>query len=716
MSQTGLLTLCTLLSLACMGAASCTAGGAGEDGQAAYGPWRSCKIGGGGYIQDVVLSPSNPHRIYTYVDVGGVYRSDDGGRRWRMMNADLPQRPAGNNVRSLIVDPRDEDHLVAAVGDVWASPEGVYVSRDGGLSWRRTLVAPFAANGAHRWAGPLLARSPSDPDLVLVATVGEGVWRSEDNGETWQQCGATDLYPSHLLFSRSHPDRVWLCAPHHQKHMHGQLRTFQGGFFRSDDAGRTWRRASAQAPSEVLEDPKDPGLLYGILDGCVHASQDAGESWRLFAEGLPERTSPVPPFPSGEGHPHPSEDHFQALAAGPDFVLCASTTGTLYRLQCGESRWRRVERQALRQPYQGEQWFGGEWRFGMALASIVVDPRDPDHWFLTDWFALYQSLDAGRSWELTMDGVEVTCINVFQQDPSDPAVVHLGMLDNGYFYSEDGGARFRSVREGITNNIKCITLCPAAPQRLYAVGSYHHHWESSQVFISDDRGRTWRRSPMHGLPDRERHRRNTIVASPDDPDLVYLCASGPVGPEAGGVYVSEDGGESWRWIGEGLPEGEGLFSHGILGASGRELAVGRDGTLICISRHRRLLHRWPAGAARWERVEVELAGSPSGVVADPEKPGRFFLAAGGVYRSDDGGRTWKQVLADRASDVAVDLARPARVAAGTADGVALSEDGGETWRILDRRLPRRSHNLVSFAGDHLLAGSSGSGAFWMPLP
>ncbi len=712
--------LYSLLCLAWLGGAACTSGRSGyaAGGPVTYGPWRSCKIGGGGYIQDVLLCPSDSQRVYAYVDVGGVYRSDDGGRQWRMMSADLPLRVSAQNVRSLIVDPRDEDRLIAAIGDAaWADPEGIYISRNGGETWRRTLVAPFCANGAHRWAGPVLAHSPQNPDVVLAAAVETGVWRSEDNGKMWEQCGATGLYPSHLCFSRFDPDRVWLCAPEHKEWMRllGEERLFEGGLYRSDDGGRTWRQISTQAPSEVLEDPSDPELLCGILGGSVHSSRDGGASWQLFADGLPECTSEVPRYPNGEGHPHPSEDNFQALAAGPDFVLTASTTGAFYRLDRGESRWRKVEREGVRLLYQDEQWYGGEERFGMALGSIVVDPRHPDHWFLTDWFAAYQTFDAGRNWELTIDGIEVTCVLVLQQDPSNPAMVHLGMLDNGYFRSDDGGMRFRNVREGITNNVKCITLSPAAPNRLYAVGAYRNRWESSQVFISDDRGRTWRRSPMRGLPDRERHRRNTIVASLDNPEVVYLAASGPVGPRAGGVYVSEDGGESWRWIGEGLPEGEQLFVHGILGQSGREIAVGQDGSLVCISRYRRAVYRRPPGAAEWERVNAPTARGPTCVVADPSAPRRFYLAAGGVYRSDDGGATWTQVLADSSAHVAVDLAKPERVAAGTEDGVALSEDGGTTWRILDRRLPRRSDNLVAFAGDHLTAGSNGSGAFWIPL-
>jgi photosystem II stability/assembly factor-like uncharacterized protein len=675
--------------------------------RARYGPWRSCMIGGGGYLQNVVLCPSDRRRVYSYVDVGGVYRSDDAGRRWRMMNAGLPSLPSGQNVRSLTVDPRDADRVIIAVGDAWTEARGIFVSSDGGETWRNTLAAPFFGNGEYRWAGPLLARHPAKPDIVLAASVDRGLWRSADNGETWQQCGATGLHPTDLRFDVANPDRVWLCAQDSRLWVLGEERAFKAGFFRSDDGGRTWVKVANRSPSEILQDPGDAHKLYGIIAGAVHISRDQGVTWEPFAEGLPARTS--------EGYA--SEDEFESLAAGPGFLLTASTKGTFYRLHTGEGIWRKIEREGLREIYEGEEWFRHEsGGFGSALCSIIIDPRDPDHWFFTDWFAIYQTSDGGRNWELTIDGIEDTVIHVLQQDPSDCAVVHLGMADNGYFRSTDGGVRFHSIpwRDGITNNIKCLALSPAQPNRVYAVGPRQWQWEANQVFISENGGRTWKRSPMQGLPDMTEHHCNTIAVDPRDSDSVYLAVSGKVKPQGGGVYHSVDGGESWAWMGEGLPEGAEFFSHSIWDTD-REIAVGPDGSMVCIRHDRWEVWRWDGGANAWVQADVNMRGAPNGVVADVLRPGRFFLAAGGIHRSDDGGKTWAEVLAADARHVTADFATPNRVAAGTQDGVALSEDGGATWRVLDRRLPNRLCNTVAFAGDRLIVGSSGSGAFWLPL-
>jgi photosystem II stability/assembly factor-like uncharacterized protein len=270
-------------------------------------------------------------------------------------------------------------------------------------------------------------------------------------------------------------------------------------------------------------------------------------------------------------------------------------------------------------------------------------------------------------------------------------------------------------KAGISNNTKCIAVAPSRPSRLYAVGPREWHWEANQFFISDNRGRLWTRASMKGLPDMTKHHCDSIAVDPQDPETVYLAVSLAVkeGGGGGGVYKSTDGGKNWAWFGDGLPAGKDFFHHEIW-TIGHELAVGADGGMVCISRAQSVAYRYDAVAKKWV-VSGKLPGQPNDIVADPSRPGRFFLAAGGVCVSEDSGATWKKVYGSGVQHVAVDLAKPARIAAGTGDGVALSEDSGATWKMLDPHLPFRMHDIVCFAGDRLLVGTGGSGAFWFPL-
>lgn len=132
--------------------------GVGVDAAAAeppfrYGPWRHSVIGGGGYIQNVVLCPSDPKRAYSYVDNSGIFRSDDGGRTWRIIHGTLPVSFGIYDVRGLVVDPRDAGRIVAAIGTQWDKPWGIFASDDGGDTWKQTLTAEFFGGDELRFTG-----------------------------------------------------------------------------------------------------------------------------------------------------------------------------------------------------------------------------------------------------------------------------------------------------------------------------------------------------------------------------------------------------------------------------------------------------------------------------------------------------------------------------------------------------------------------------------
>lgn len=675
-----------------------------------YGAWHSSRIGGGGYVQNVVPAPSDPNRVYCYLDVGGPYRSDDGGWTWQNLQGNLPGRRGAYSVRSLLVDPRDWRQIIVAVGSQWEAPEGVYISDNGGESFRRTLQASFQ-NDEFRNTGVVLARQPGRPDVVLAGAIEGGVYRSLDGGRTWEHVGFKGINPTDIRFDASQPARAWLCASRLTGMVTGQELQVQGGFFMTEDAGKTWRMLDDNSPLEIVQDMNEPWRVYGIFDRqIIQVSQDRGVTWAEFSEGLPiEKGS----------RGAVSESRFNALAAGPGFVLTASARGTIYRLDAGQKVWKRVERESV----QEGDWFGkmtpGEFQhFGAELGSIVIDPRDPNHWFITDWYAIYQTHDAGRNWTLSIHGIEATTIHQLLQDPVDGAVVHLAMADNGYFRSIDGASTFQQVRfPGGCSNVKDLALSPRLPARVYAVGSDNWEWKSNQLYVSSDAGQTWVRAAMTGLPDMRDRRCNSVATDPDNPMVVYLAVSGRLSPTGGGPYRSTDGGRTWEWFGDGLPLGTGFYRHDIWG-TGREIAAGPKGVLMTISQDTGQVYRRGPGDEKWQKVEMNAKGRPFSIVADVQSPGRFFIGhgEGGVYRTKDAGLVWQCVYDREATHVCTDMAIAGRAAASTADGVILSRDGGDTWAMLDKSIPDRvKRNMGAFAGERLVVGSGGSGVFWMPL-
>lgn len=673
-----------------------------------YGDWQSSRIGGGGYFQGVVSAPSDPSRYYVYVDVGGLFRSDDGGWSWRMLHGSLPSRRAFTEVRGLIVHPDDADHLHAAFGTAGQPAEGVFESHDGGTTWQHVLTMQFMGNGPNRSAGFVLVRDPNNADRIGAAGIGDGVAISEDGGHTWRRSGPEGMYATDLVFDRANPDRLWLCAVP-QSFWAG---TYQGGFFRSEDGGRTWDLIAEQGPSELLQDPNDPSRLFGILnfDG-VYVSTDAGDTWTPFFDGLNVKP--------GEPGRYDSPHRYTALAAGPDFVLTASSYGDVYRLNAGQDQWQPIKREWI----YDDPWWGSErhgWRrhFGRALGTITINPRHPDHWFVTDWYAIHQTFDGGRNWYLAIDGAEVTVIHVLQQDPANPERVHLGMADNGYLRSEDGGRSFvpRRFKTG-ADNIKSLSLSPVNPDLLYATGPAGWGWRANRVFVSKDGGEHWDPLPQTGLPDPARHNINTVVVDPANPEHVYIAVSGPVAPNGGGPYRSLDGGQTWTWFGEGLPEGASFYRE-MIWDSGPELAVAPGGNdLVTLSREHGPAYRWQVSEGRWMPLPFTRPGTAYSVRLIHAGEPAFLVArqGDGVYRLGRDDADWTLLLEADVSHLATDMAHPARMAAATNDGILYSADHGNNWTVLDRSLPFRRHNTLAFAGDRLIAGSTGNGVFWMDL-
>jgi photosystem II stability/assembly factor-like uncharacterized protein len=350
---------------------------------------------------------------------------------------------------------------------------------------------------------------------------------------------------------------------------------------------------------------------------------------------------------------------------------------------------------------------------------------------MTDWFSVYRSTDAGKTWTNKTNGIEVLYVFDVEADVADPSIVHFGAADMGYFRSTDAGGRFiKPKREPITNNIKAVVVSADQPGRVYALGPKPGEWSwyAGHVFISDDSGATWTPSPKTGLPEiaAEAHHASTLVVSETDADTLYLGVSLAL-DDGGGLYVSNDAGQTWRRDSDGMTVSGEFYDHENW-RSGPQLALGKDGSQVTGSLIARELFVRDSAEADWEAVGYPFTGDLLHLAGDFHQPGRFWAAvrSDGLYRSDDAGRTWTMLdtpaVAPGASHLILDRHTPGRIAVGTTNGVIFSSDGGDSWVSLDRSLPGRVNwNSGAFARtadgqDRLVVGSGGTGVFWMPLP
>jgi photosystem II stability/assembly factor-like uncharacterized protein len=154
-------------------------------------------------LHGFAVDPRDPNRLYAAVAGQGLFRSDDGGRRFGPVSARV-----GGAVMALVVTPSG----AILAGDM---QQGLLVSRDGGMTWRRVLRAPLMG----------LAVNPRDPRRVLAA--GEGILLSTNGGRTWRQRLQLPDGAGPVAWSKSNPRVAYVVS-------------FDRTLYRSSDSGKTW--------------------------------------------------------------------------------------------------------------------------------------------------------------------------------------------------------------------------------------------------------------------------------------------------------------------------------------------------------------------------------------------------------------------------------------------------------------------------------------------
>ncbi|GAA1574873.1 exo-alpha-sialidase [Actinomadura kijaniata] len=258
-------------------------------------------------IWQLRFSPTQPDVVYAGVEPAALFRSEDGGRTFSLVEGlwDHPHRPlwhpggGGLCLHTVLPHPNDPNTLVVAI-----STGGVYRTTDGGDTWEprnRGIRADFLPEDPYPEYGQCVHKVDFHPDAPrrLFLQHHGGVYRSDDDGESWtpidQGLPADFGFP--LLVHPHRPDTVYVLPLNSDEDRAPAGHHYQ--VCRSDDAGETWRPLTEGLPAEpchasVLRDAfctdaADPaGLYFGTRDGCVYASRDEGETWTEIVRHLPD--------------------------------------------------------------------------------------------------------------------------------------------------------------------------------------------------------------------------------------------------------------------------------------------------------------------------------------------------------------------------------------------------------------------------------------------
>ena len=665
-----------------------------------------------GSVGAIAVAPNDENVIYvgmgehairgqssTYGD--GMYKSTDQGRTWTHIGL-----ATSRQISAVRVHPNNPDVVYVAVqGDRWkgTTDRGIYRTTDGGKTWTQLLKGENAFTGASD-----LSMDATNPRILYAAMwdhqrtpwmvrsggPGSGLWKSVDGGDTWKRAqeGLPKLVGKiGVSVSPANPDRVYAI-----------VEAENGGLFRSDDAGKTWRQMSGDRLIQtrswyymnVTADPKNADVVW-VMNAPVLKSIDGG---RTFASVSATH---------GDNH------QLWINPTNPNYLINANDGGASISLDGGKS-WSTQDNQPTSQFYHVAvddgfpyKLYGGQ----QDNSSVIIQSRG----------------DGGsigmREWT-EGPGCESANMGVSAKNPR-------------YVY---GGCYQGLIDERDATNGLSRTIMPWPEMNLTEPTDktkYRFNWTAPiEVSMHDDkvvyhggnvlfktttRGQSW--TPVSGdLTRNDKTRQGwgggpitnegaggevyaTIVVieeSPHDVNTMY------VGTDDGLIQRTRDGGKTWTNVtpaawGDGLVNEIAISPHdaGTIYVSFRKDRLGDPTPHIFVSKD--------YGASFSRIVNGLRDGEPVRVVReDPERKGLLYAGTEtGVYVSYDAGAQWLPFRGNFPVVPVTDL----QVKHG--DLIAATE-GRAFWILDDLSVLRQRADAIEKAAVHLyapraavLAGSGG---------
>jgi photosystem II stability/assembly factor-like uncharacterized protein len=611
----------------------------------------------GGRVHDIEAVPSNPSIVFVASASGGLWKSTNRGIDWKNVFADMPVSTFGD----VAIAPSNPEVIYAGTGEQnnrqsssWGN--GVYRSDDGGETWRHLGLDETRHIGK-------VEVHPLNPDVVYVAALGNlwapsterGVFRSTDGGATWEKVLYIDEYTGavDMVMDPSNPEILYAAT-------YQRLR-------------RTW------------------GFNGGGPGSGIYKTTDGGDSWRELTNGIPEGDKGRIGLAISASDPNV----LNALIEHAD----NAAQGT-YRSQDGGETWERVN------PLNGRP---------MYYSEIFIDPNDPDVVYELATTS-YKSRDGGRTFQEiavrpTYDVGVHADHHALWIDPNDSEHLFLGG-DAGLHESYDGGVTFRKINNFPIAQFYAIGVDNRDPYWVYGgLQDNHSFMGPSQTrrwigIVNDDwkqvgygDGMYWQADPTsprytYGSSNDGTYFRLDAITG----DMLDISPEPPVGEEeyrfdwtspsllsqhdpatfyVGGnrLFISHDRGESWtrtRDLSKGVDRdtvplmgvmggditispNDGTGSYGeavVIGESPLDpqiLWVGMDDGNLQVSRD---------GGATWTEVSGNVPALPYGtyvsrITPSATAPGTAYAAFDGhrdgdfspyLYRTRDFGASWESIV------------------------------------------------------------------------
>jgi photosystem II stability/assembly factor-like uncharacterized protein len=627
-----------------------------------------------GSIGALAVAPSNPNTIYVGSGEGlqrpdlsvgdGIYKSTDAGKTWEHLGL-----RDGQQIASVIVDPDDANRLfVAVLGHPYGpnAERGVYRSTDGGNSFQRVLFKDENTGAVQ------VGFDPANPQIVYAS----------------------------LWAARQAPWEIG--------------NSFNGpgsGLYKSSDGGTTWRRLTNGVPAIAQGlgrigfaiAPSDSKRMYALMDasaeyGGLYRSDDAGESWRKI---------------NNEKRLWGRGSDFACVAVDPkdeDKVYIANTS-TYRSTDAGQTFV------AIKGAPGGDDYH-----------SIWINPQNPEIIFLGVDQGATLSVNGGKTWSSWYNQPTAQFYHVIT-DNRFPYWVYGGQQESGSAgvesRSDDGSISFRNWHPVGAEEYGYIAPDPLNPDIVYGGKATRFNWVTGDVQDVSPQTLKGQYRFVRTMP---------LLFSPVDPHVLYLGSNI--------LFKTTNGGDSWDAISPDLTREQWEMPAVIQAFESQDPEKGkhrgviytvapspRDSNLIWAGTDDGLIHVTHDGGKNWQDVtppELTAWSKVSLIEASHFDTQTAYAAINRfrlddlrphIYRTHDGGKTWKKSvngLPDRAVVNAVreDPQRKGLLFAGTEIGVFVSFDDGDNWQSLQLNLPVTSVRDLVIHEDDLVIGTHGR-SFWI---
>jgi photosystem II stability/assembly factor-like uncharacterized protein len=342
----------------------------------------------------------------------------------------------------------------------------------------------------------------------------------------------------------------------------------------------------------------------------------------------------------------------------------------------------------------------GPFRGGRVLAVTGV-PGEPQHFYFGSVNGgVWETIDAGRTWQPIFDGQPVGSIGALAVAPSDPSVIYVGSGEadmrsdiaqgDGMYKSTDRGKTWTHIGLADSQQIGRVVVHPADANVVFVAALGHPYGPNTErgVFRSKDGGKTWQKV----LGPDENVGAVDLALEPGNPNVIYAAlwatrrtpwsvyppSTGP----GGGIFKSTDGGDHWTALTNGLPKTPGRIGLAVAPSQPQRVyaivdAEGGGG-----------MYRSDDAGATWAKTSADAriwsrGWYFGGVTVEPKNADVVYSININVYRSDDGGKNFAIVKGAPGGDdyhqLWIDPQSPERRILGVDQGCVVSVDGGKTW-------------------------------------